>query len=50
MSLRRRREWMLEARYKKDMNSNYLILGCEEKATYELNMICNNKIKGLLDC
>ncbi len=41
---------MLEARYKKDMNSNYLILGCEEKATYELNMICNNKIKGLLDC
>ena len=41
---------MLEARYKRDMNSNYLILGCEEKPTYELNMICNNKIKGLLDC
>ncbi len=40
----------MEARYKKDMNNNYMILGCEGKATYELNMICNNKIKGLLDC
>ena len=40
----------MEARYKKDLNNNYLILGCEEIATYEMNMVWHNKIKGLLDC
>lgn len=40
----------MEARFKKDMNNNYLILECENKETYEINMVWNNKIKGLLDC
>ncbi len=40
----------MEARFKKDMNSNYLILECEEKEHYEMQMILCNKIKGLLEC
>ncbi len=40
----------METRFKKDMNSNYLILKCEEKANYEMQMALFNKIKGLLEC
>ncbi len=40
----------MEARFKKDMNSNYLILECEEKEHYEMQMVLCNKIKGLLEC
>lgn len=40
----------MEARFKKDMNSSYLILECEEKEQYEMQMVLCNKIKGLLEC
>ena len=40
----------MEARYKKDMNHNYLILEYEESTFYEVNMVLHNQIKGLLEC
>lgn len=40
----------MEARYKKDMNHNYLILEYEESTYYEANMVLHNQIKGLLEC
>lgn len=38
----------MEVRYKKDMNHNYLILGYEREVGYEINMVINNKLNGLL--
>lgn len=44
---------MLETRYYKDLNHNYFILKCQEEQTgdrYQLKMITENKIPGLLNC
>ncbi len=44
---------MLESKYYKDMNHNYLILKCREEQIndkYQLKMITENKIPSLLDC
>ncbi len=44
---------MLESKYYKDMNHNYLILKCRQEQTrdkYQLKMITDNKIPGLLSC
>lgn len=34
--------------YKRNSNSNFMIIQCEHVERYELKMICKNKIKGLL--
>lgn len=39
----------MEARFKRDYNHNYMILSVQEKDNYRIKMICNNKIKGLLE-
>lgn len=38
----------METRYKRDFNHNYMILSVREEENYQLKMICNNKINGLL--
>lgn len=42
----------MEVRYKRDLNSNYMILTDEdlEKETYEIRMITENRIYGFLPC
>lgn len=38
----------MEVRYKRDMNHNFLILDGGNESGYEMNMILNNRIQGLL--
>lgn len=42
----------MEARYKRDLNSNYMILeeGCSEGQNHEVRMITENRIYGFLPC
>lgn len=45
-------EEKMEVRYKRDLNSNYMILRDEEpsKESYEVRMVTENRIYGLLPC
>lgn len=38
----------MEIKYKRDANKNFMILEMAEKADYQLRMICENRVKGLL--
>jgi len=38
----------MEIKYKKDMNHNYIIMEYKEEENYELNMMLQNRINGLL--
>lgn len=38
----------MEIKYKRDANKNYMILDVKEGMDYQLRMLCENKIKGLL--
>ena len=42
----------MEVRYKRDLNSNYMILGGDgiEDGGYELRMVTENRIPGFLPC
>lgn len=39
----------MEISYKRDLNHNFMIIQCDCEASYELKMVCKNKIKGLLN-
>ncbi len=38
----------MEVKYKRDANKNYMILDVADETDYQLKMLCENKIKGLL--
>lgn len=38
----------MEVKFKRDMNRNYMVLLLQEKTDYQLKMVCENRIKGLL--
>ncbi len=39
----------MEMKYKRDCNRNYMVIQAENEENYQLKMMCNNKIKGLLE-